>query len=175
MRVDIMTQSEVKKVLDCLYGGDALVYRIGVSTGLRISDIIQLRANQLKKRIYIKEQKTGKIRRIYINNKLLKDCNDYIKKHNISGEEKIFKRSYSTYYRHIKQAAEKAGVKKNIGSHSMRKSYAYDRIYNKHYSIAELQKCMNHTHISDTIGYITPNEILLGGKKKNGKRKQNKN
>lgn len=178
MRVDILDKADCAKVADCLQGEMLLIWQIGVTTGLRISDILNLKAYQLSKAdIRICEKKTGKRKRIYISVAIRKSVKQMIVKRNIQPYEKVFTVSRQTVWRAFKRASAKAGVKTNVGTHTMRKSYSKAYI-DKGHSIYELQKKLNHYKFQDTIGYITDNKTLgldEQGKevKRNGRKNRN--
>lgn len=164
MRVDILTANEVQAISDRLAGDDLILWTIGTTTGLRISDILPITVGTIrgKRRLMIKEHKTGKRRRVYISQQLQAMISDYIDRHNMRNSDRLLPKSYTTYYRHIVDAAKDV-TDKHIGTHTMRKSYATSRL-RKGYNLYQLQQCLNHTHISDTIGYTIPNSYF-GGRK----------
>ena len=158
MRVDILNKSEVQAVADRLAGDDLILWLLGTSTGLRISDILAINVGTIqgKSRLSIRERKTGKSRRIYISQDIRDMISRYIDRHNLQPQDKLCPLSYVSYYRHI-VAAAKGVTDKHIGTHTMRKSYAYNRLTDKGYDLYTLQHCLNHSHITDTINYTIPN------------------
>lgn len=171
MRVDILNKKEVQAVADRLAGDDLILWMIGTSTGLRISDILALTVGtvQGKKRLTIREQKTGKSRKIYISKEIQDMISRYVARHKLKPQDKLCPLSYVSYYRHIKTAAAEV-TQKHIGTHTMRKSYAYNRLTEKGYDLYALQHCLNHSHIMDTINYTIPNARFSrrGKEKRNG-------
>ena len=160
MRTDCINTSQSELIRSCLTGEYELIWLIGTSTGIRISDILQLRAKQfLKSEIYIKEIKTGKSRRIYLSKEIRALAQERIKKYNISPNERMFEKSRVQVWRVFKKAAQKCDINTNVGTHTMRKTYSKAYIEKGH-TVDELQKRLNHKHINDTIGYITPNDTL---------------
>ena len=128
---------------------------------MRISDILKLTPKKINtKRPYIVEQKTGKKRRLYIKKDLLCKINTYIEKHNIQPEQRIFQFSRVTAWREIKKATQEANVELNIGTHTMRKSYCKQYVCRDGKTIKDLSKRLNHSDISETVGYLTDNKSL---------------
>lgn len=160
MRVDILTSEQAARVRSCIRSPDVrIIWDIGVSTGLRVSDILTLKASKLTKPdCYLREQKTGKIRRIYIRKSIRSYFMAKIESGAMCPQSRAFSISRSQVWRDIKNAGERAGVKTNIGSHTMRKTYA--KTYAKKRGVYELKKRLNHDKLSDTIGYITSNSDL---------------
>lgn len=123
---------------------------------------------------WITERKTHKKRRVYIQKGLQKQIADYAERHNIQSDSKAFTVSRQTVWIHIKRAAADEGINTNVGTHTMRKTYSRAYI-DKGYSLDELHERLNHTHMSDTIGYITSNQQLgldsKGKQRKRGKKR----
>lgn len=174
IRVDILTETEVNNIHAYLHNNDKpmdLIWIIGISTGLRISDILKLKYKQLlQKTVRITEQKTRKKRRVYIRQYIRATARIYADMHIINYDIAFKKYNRKYVYRHFKKAALKCGINKNIGTHSMRKSYAAN--YITHNSIYELQSRLNHNIISDTINYTLPNDFFMKNRTK--KRKSTK-
>lgn len=160
MRVDILTPEQAAHVRSCIRSPDVkVIWDMGVSTGLRISDILALRVDKLtKKDCYIREQKTGKIRRIYIRKSIRSYFIAKLDSGAMHPQSRAFSISRSQVWRDIKDAAKRAGVQTNVGSHTMRKTYA--KAYAQKKGVYELKKRLNHDKLADTIGYITSNADL---------------
>lgn len=169
MRVDILSKADAARVREYIRAPDILlIWDIGTSTGLRISDILQLTAKQLTKPdAYIKEQKTGKIRRIYVRKSIRRKVSALMQA-GLPPDGKVFSVSRCQVWRDIKDAARRAGVQTNVGTHTMRKTYA--KAYACKHGIAALQQRLNHDKIADTLGYITSNTDL--GLDERGRRKK---
>ena len=73
MKTEYLLEKEVQQVLDLLTYENRLVMRTALHTGLRISDVLQLRPEQLKPNFWVTEQKTGKRRQIGLPEPLLSD------------------------------------------------------------------------------------------------------
>jgi integrase len=63
---------------------DYLMFKVGIHSGYRISDIIKLKVSDLKGKTYFetKENKTGKNRKIVIHPELKKELDEYLKDKN---------------------------------------------------------------------------------------------
>ena len=160
IRVDILAAPDVQRVRDRLKTADMrIIWDIGCTTGLRISDILEIQAYQLiKPDAYIREKKTKKLHRIYVHKHIRDYMQAKIDKGEIKPYQKAFAISRSQAWRNIKTAAAAANIKTNVGTHSMRKSYAKKYMYR--HGLKELKARLNHSHIGDTIGYITSNADL---------------
>lgn len=135
------------------------IYEIGVANGLRISDILKLKTKVLKvQKPTIREQKTGKSKRLYIPAKTRRKMD--LMARNSPNQYIFFSTSSKTghitrqaVYEHFKTAGKKAGIKVNIGTHTMRKNYAY-KAFQKSHNIKKVQKKLNHSNTADTALYI---------------------
>lgn len=158
MRVDLLEKKEAEKIVKGLSPPFDIIWNIGYSTGLRISDVLNLRARIAgKKYVYVKEQKTGKKRRIYIRKKLREQIAEHVRRYSLPDDSPLFICTRQTVWRHFKKAA--AGINKNVGTHSMRKSYALQCLKKTH-SMSTLQKNLNHSLQADTINYIMSNQEI---------------
>ena len=63
-RTTYANRGQLGHVLAALMPVNALIVRICMATGLRISDVLELRTAELKRRQTVRESKTGKTRRI---------------------------------------------------------------------------------------------------------------
>lgn len=161
MRVDGISKTKYKKVEYCLRPPFNLLWELGYSTGLRISDMLKLTPKKINaQRPCITEQKTKKRKRVYIKKELLHRINAYIEKNNIPENGKLFPFSRTTAWREIKKAGQEAGIDVNIGTHTMRKSYAKQYVCKDGKTINDLAKRLNHAQVSETIGYLTDNKTL---------------
>lgn len=152
---------EIKAVLKENGTRDLLLFSMGINTGLRISDLLKLRVIDVKGKTHveIKEQKTGKVKRFpilgslqslieeYVRNK---DCFEYLFKSR-NGENKPITRVMA--YMIINNAAQKASITDNIGTHTLRKTFGYHH-YQQFHDIAILQYLLNHSSPSITLRYI---------------------
>ena len=120
-----------------------ILFIVGINTGLRISDIVELRVHDIRGWYIVKrERKTKKVQKIRMNVKFKKELMDYVK--DMKPNDYLFK-SRNGKNKHIttqmgylivKTAAEDCGIE-NVGSHSMRKTFGYHH-YRKHKDLALL-------------------------------------
>lgn len=137
-----------------------LMFMFGLNTGLRISDIVALKVEDVKDRnhITIKEKKTDKTKKFVMNKSLKTEVNKYIQ--NMNDEDYLFKSRQGgnnpittvQAYRALKKVADKVEIE-DFGTHSMRKSFGYFH-YKKFNDVAILQKIFNHSAPSITLKYI---------------------
>lgn len=121
---------------------DYTLITLGLNTGLRIGDLLNLKwkdvydfkKNRFKKHINLIEQKTHKKNFIALNKAAI-TCLKILKNslENINSEHYIIKSSQNVNkpidrtqaFRIIKQGAKSIGIEENISCHSMRKTFGY--------------------------------------------------
>lgn len=138
---------------------DLLLFTIGINWGLRISDILALNVEDVKGKSFIKlkEKKTGKAKKIPINDKLLPMFAEYTR--GKRGDTPLFMTKFKnrltrvSAYNIIKQACEESGLHDTFGTHTMRKTFGYHH-YQKFKDVALLQKIFNHSSPQITLRYI---------------------
>lgn len=121
---------------------DYIMLMLGFHTGLRISDILNLKVGdvQNKKYLILREGKTKKFKRIKLN-KEIRDClnhyckgkepYDFLIKSRESANKPI---SRQRAYQIISEMGGMLGIE-NLGCHSLRKTFGYLYYKNKRYCI----------------------------------------
>jgi len=142
-----------------------LIWVLGTNTGLRISDILGLNIEDVERKQYVEviEKKTKKYKRFPLNNKLKILIKKYLKErdktYSITEDEPLFvgkkhcRLDRSQVYRFLNETCKILGIKANIGTHTMRKTFGYF-FYKKYNDIALLQKILNHSSPTITLRYI---------------------
>lgn len=138
---------------------DYIMFLMGINTGLRVSDLLNLKIKDVKgkKKITVKEGKTEKARTIHLTN-IYDELNAYVK--SIGGSEWLFPsrkgdKSISRIqaYRQLNKASDMVDMPDGIGTHTMRKTFGYWH-YKQFKNVAELQMILNHSHPNITLKYI---------------------
>lgn len=167
MLIDVQplkTKQEVNDLIEALgmsQNGlrDQLLFKLGVSTGLRCGDLVALTVEHAKGKsnFKIREGKTKKERTVYLNN-LMADIADYIETlptgtiylfPSRKGEGHI---STTQAYRIITKAGDMIG-NHSIGTHTMRKTFGYT-YYRATKDVATLMEIFNHSSQKTTLRYI---------------------
>jgi integrase len=144
---------------------DYLLFILGINTGLRISDLLNLKVSDVKDKyhIIIKEQKTGKEKKFMLSDQMRLEIERYIE-HKGAGEY-LFnskrKRSIPIdrimAYRILNEAAVATGLETKIGTHTLRKTFGF-HLYQQKKDVALLQYLFNHSSPSVTLRYIGINQ-----------------
>jgi len=166
-KIDNAYYPEEKKIA----GRNLLLIIFSLNVGLRMSDIVKLKwkdilynDNTFKDAIRIQEKKTGKYKNFYLNDSVKNAITDYVENFNImiKQESYIFKSregghiEVRTVGKIIKEAAKSIGIKYNVGTHTMRKTWSYWQIMshkNDAHFMAHLMHLLNHSSISATLHY----------------------
>ena len=169
----IRDRAKIGQMYQFLTGKDSkygLIYKFGLNTGLRISDILPLKLSQIlnsdgsfRDYLVIKERKTNKQKKIKLNNALRKVIVSYVKQCHIQYDEYLFPSKKGEHigriqaYRVLKEAADLIGIE-NFGTHSLRKTWGYWTYRMSKYNIGLIMDTFNHSSQSITLRYIGVNQ-----------------
>lgn len=157
---------EIKVVLKKQSLRDWFLFIMGINTGLRISDLLKLKVEDVRRRthIVITEEKTDKKKRFIINRNLEVQIEEYTT--GMDDEDYLFPSQKTgkpvtrvQAYRILNQAAGKVGLEE-IGTHTLRKTFGY-HFYQKTKDVALLQELFNHSAPSVTLRYIGINQDVM--------------
>lgn len=160
----IRSKEEIREFLEALSMSenglrDQLLFKIGITTGLRVGDIVKLKVATVKGKssFKIEEGKTKKERTVYLNN-VMPDIAEYIETlpadeiylfPSRKGDSHI---TTTQAYRILVKAGEMIG-NHSIGTHTMRKTFGYT-YYQATKDIATLMNIFNHSSQQITLRYI---------------------
>ena len=159
----LQNKREINKMKRALHGRNRALFVLGVSMGLRISDLLTLKFGDIrdKQTLEIVEGKTGKPRVITISDTVRKEIakldggdDDYIfasRKRNADGTSKPISRVQA--YRILRAGAKRAGLDVKIGTHSLRKTFG--RILHENgVPLSRIMVILNHSSEAITARYI---------------------
>lgn len=144
------------------------MFIIGSNTGLRISDIVPLKVDQLRNKEYLiikAEEKTGKRKTIIINKAIREVIDEYYKE--AKDDDFLFESQKGGHiceghaWRLFKEASKKCRIKYNIGTHTMRKTLG--KKVNKIHGIETAQKILGHENQRDTLVYLGLEQEMIDG------------
>ncbi|MDS0527140.1 site-specific integrase [Clostridium sp. SHJSY1] len=150
-----------------------MLFTIGITCGLRISDILVLKVADVRNKSYISllEKKTRKPKRSELHPELQKDIQKYTQY--MKDEEYLFQSRKGNNkpitrvqaYRILNGTASKIGLEE-IGTHTLRKTFGFWH-YQLYKDVAILQEIFNHSSPSITLRYIgvtddMKNETIVG-------------
>lgn len=162
-----LTQEQYTEIIDTMRAGfsgcrpnnrvaTALV--VEANLGLRISDILSLKLNDIVKdgqryRLDITEQKTGKKRTFTVLNEMYNYIKMYCLENNIKQHEVIFSITERAVQKHLKAVCEYLGYD-GISTHSFRKFFATNVYVNNDFNIVIVQRLLQHSSPQVTQNYI---------------------
>ena len=156
---------------------DFLLFTLGINTGLRISDILKLKVEdvkdhtgEIKEILDLKEKKTRRQRFIYINNEVknaleyffdktrLYDRDRYLFVSEVTKENKPISRVRA--WQLIQSWCQEVGIKGRVGTHTLRKTAGY-HMRMSGVALELIQEVLGHKSISMTKRYlgITDDEV----------------
>lgn len=137
---------------------DLFLFKFGINTGLRVSDIVTLKVEDVagKRHAKIREKKSGKARSVLLR-PIQADIEEYIQ--GMQPGDWLFPSRKGTghirelqAYRQLVKAAEMID-RDDIGTHTMRKTFGY-HYYKRTKDIVSLQMLFNHSSPAVTKRYI---------------------
>lgn len=136
----------------------ATALTLEANLGLRISDILQLRYNDIIKdgeryRLNIVEIKTDKTRTFTVPEEIREFIDQYRIKNKMSKEQKLFDLSERQIQKHLKAVCDYLGIT-GISTHSFRKYFATQIYINNDYNIELVRQLLQHSSTAVTQRYI---------------------
>lgn len=169
----IRNSNKIDQIYCCLNGKDpkyGLLFKFGLNTGLRISDILPIKikdifnsSGEYQDYLTLKEKKTGKQKKIKLNDALRKAISSYKTQQGLTPESYLFASPKGDHikriqaYRVLKEAANICGIE-NFGTHSLRKTWGYWTYKMSKHNIGLIMDTFNHSSQSITLRYIGINQ-----------------
>ncbi len=157
---------DMKKILKVNNLRDYCLFVLGINSGLRISDLLNLKISdvvegkKIKDRISLREQKTGKVKDFPIGATSVKALKEYLDTWDYTYEDYLFKSrkgngaiSREQAWRILSSAADSVGINEAIGTHTLRKTFGY-WAFKSGVDITRIQKLLNHSSPGITLAYI---------------------
>ncbi len=157
---------DMKKVLKANNLRDYCLFVLGINSGLRISDLLNLKISdvaegkKIKDRISLREQKTGKIKDFPIGATSVKALKEYLDETGYTPDDYLFKSRKGSgpigreqAWRILSEAADTVGITDSIGTHTLRKTFGY-WAFKSGVDITRIQKLLNHSSPGVTLAYI---------------------
>lgn len=159
-----MVSEKVAQLADALaayHPRFGILWRLGVETGLRVSDLLQLQPCDLKHLLHVVERKTGKIRKIDLSPEIRAVIREYVKDYALRKGDFLFWSRRGVYHKPMSRQWAHRVIRREalslgftaIGTHSMRKTFAVDK-FRRIRSLEAVQRVLNHTHVSTTLLYL---------------------
>lgn len=158
-----LTKGEVEKIIAAVTHPIIHYFvKTMANTGIRVKECIHLTLNNVDLEegcLHVIDGKGGKNRTIPLNDHLIKELKEYLKKHRPETDSLYFfalkkTGTVSEQYvnRLLKEAYIKVGIDKHVTSHILRHSFASYLV--KTTNIAVIQRLLGHANIRTTSGYL---------------------
>lgn len=159
----VLTKEEVTKLISAIENPKhSLMVKLIYSAGLRVSELVHLKAKDLeldKNHGWVRKGKGNKDRLFIIAKSIKYELLDCIEKENLSYDSWLFKGqkrghlTVKTVQCIIKKAAKEAKIKKNVHPHTLRHSFATHLVENG-YDILSIQSLLGHANAETTMVYV---------------------
>ena len=142
-------------ILAALTPDNRRVVQVMLRTGLRVSDVLNLRRDMLARQFTVRESKTGKRMKCGLPDWLRAEI-----MHNSQGSDWAFPsptdpkrhRSRQAVWADLKRAQRAFRLPINLGTHSARKSYAV-HLMHQYGDIDRVRRALNHDNATVTVVY----------------------
>ncbi|MEI6731881.1 MAG: site-specific tyrosine recombinase/integron integrase [archaeon] len=154
---EVLTKDEVRKLIDATDNNKSkLIVSMLYSTGLRVSEIVNLKTDSLnmqEKTGWVRRGKGGKDRIFAISEGLATDLSQYLQDKNhtyiFSKDKPLTTRNIQKI---IKFTAKRAGINKKVTPHTLRHSFA-THLLEQGTDIRIIQSMLGHSSLSTTQVY----------------------
>lgn len=173
MKTDYIEEDILGHILQALMPANRRACMVSLATGLRIGDVLRLTTEKIKKqRFTVREEKTGKSRRIYLRKslwrELMANAGDIWV---FPGRNPMKHRTRQAVWKDLKRAQKMFRVEANIGAHSMRKIAAVD-LFRRTGDLQLVQEFLNHDRDSTTMIYALADAMSKAQRKKKKSKKK---
>lgn len=154
----VLSKDEIKKLIESAETKKSkLIMQILYSTGLRVSELVNLKVKDLnldEKTGMVKQGKGNKDRLLILPEKLIAELQEYVKNHPdniyvLSDKEPLTTRNIQKI---IKKAAIKANINKKVTPHTLRHSFA-THLLEAGTDIRFIQQLLGHENLNTTQIY----------------------
>lgn len=171
VRAEYIDRAMLEHVLAALMPANALAIEVSAHTGLRIGDVLSLRTAELRQRMSVREEKTGKRRRIYLPADLLDRLIAQ------AGRIWVFEgrtdyrrhRTRQAVWKDLRRAADAFRLAEHVSPHSARKLYAVEQYQESGGDLGAVQRRLLHSDPAVTAVYAMADALTarrLQGRKR---------
>jgi len=162
-RVSGLTSKQATSITQYLKGKgnkrNILLWTLGVTTGLRISDLLRLNLSdfldgngKVANSITVKESKTKKARLIPVATAAREALESY--REDLGGRERLFTITREQARRLIKAWCKDCNLTGNYGTHTMRKAFATEAYLNSGGDPVATARVTGHSNAAQLMAYI---------------------
>ena len=159
---------EIKQNLRATNSRDYLLFTMGINLALRASDLLSIKVGdvfdekkEIVRYIWIKEKKTGKEKKLFINSTIEEALLFHFRNKKIVRENFLFTAQRSgeqldrqALWELIKKWTKMVGLKGRYGTHSLRKTWGYMARVIYHKDLPQVMEKLGHSNQEITKRYI---------------------
>lgn len=163
MTTHYITDEDLQVVYRLLMPQNRIICMVAERTGLRISDVLELKTADLKERMTVRERKTGKSKRVTINRKLLERIQEQagpVWAFPGAPGSKTGHKTRQAVWKDMKRAQRALRLPENLGPHSLRKIYAV-KVMRRTGDLGRVQRALNHDDPLVTLLYALADHVAL--------------
>ena len=163
---DIEQINAMKSILQKHSQRDLLLFVLGINTGIKISDLLFLKVEnvwdgtQMKEFLSVSDDQNEEAQTYYLNSRVKMALEPYLAQVKFKKNDYLFKSKKNDQpitrqqaYRIIHNASVEAGVIGKIGTHTLRKTFGY-HAYRKGIAISILMSIYHHQSPAETLRYL---------------------
>jgi integrase len=172
----IRADTDIKKIKRLLKDNtrDLLLFTMGINNGLRISDLLKLKVDDVRdikpgQTLKVKETKTGKMNILMINKSVHKVLKQYLEEVKPSDEDYLFQSRNGNNKPLTRETVNKMikewtiSFKGNYGTHTLRKTFGYIQRTKYGVSFEVLCKRFGHSSPAITMRYLGIDDKEVAG------------
>jgi len=140
------------------------IFILGINTNLRASDLVKITAGQVRYLkpmdiLFIREQKTKKLRRINLNKSCIEAIQNLLMRTDLEDYDILFKGirgslKPTSINALVKSWCKTVNLKDNYGAHTLRKTFGYIQRTVFNVKLPVLTQCFNHSSQEATLTYL---------------------
>lgn len=163
MRTKAIESNALNAVLWALMPENRLVCLVALCTGLRITDVLNIKTEQMEKGTFtVQEKKTGKRKRVTIPRKIQENClrksgSIYVFPSRLSGRRP---RTRQAVWKDLKRVSQALRLTGQVAPHSLRKTYART-LQAEGFTLSQIQRALNHSDTAVTLLYTMADELTF--------------
>lgn len=164
MRTETLLKRQLELILAGLMPDNRRVVQVMLHTGLRIGDVLELRADQIGRQFTVVQQKTGKKIRVGLPDALAAEIRTAAQAYGPSPwafpspRQPQQHRTRQAVWKDLKRLQRALHLGVNLGTHSMRKEYAVDLLA-RYGDIASVQRALGHDRPATTMIYAMADQL----------------
>ena len=154
-RTDSVLNQQLALILAAVTPENRLILQVMLRTGLRVSDVLELPRDKLARQFTVKESKTGKPMKCglpdWLRLEILRrsDGSPWAFPSPTNPQKH---RTRQAVWRDLKRVQRAFRLPINLGTHSMRKTYAVD-LMAKYGDLERVRRALNHDNATTTVLY----------------------